>query len=504
MTYRICGGTLFSLLTAVRRGAGRARAVFMGETMPVTDAAMLSALLRILNPEHRVCGTPEALRSATSSYKACRYRSCADVPLEDSRYTTGFHRRVAEDFPAILRNTKAFCDAFLDTEDPEKMAWLGRAMLEVFTMDPAVRAQAARQPFPLHVRPDGKTSTFREVAEAEQICLPAFLAGMLDYIVMHVPDNTVGRETIEDWTKDREIAHRQAILPRSIGSHLNRKVSVTLEIPTTEDAEPAAAPVKYAASEAPDRESAEAVGRPVPDGEPPETSGRPVPDREPSEAASRPDQAQPGSMSFSAFPHPGAGAGCPAAVYSGINILGPMSGDIHYYAPRESGGFPALELNGLNREFYSLFVLEEEDFTGGRFTVPIARALKDYIDPEIRKAFLPMGAAEIARLTGMPALFGTVNREWNRTDGDQPMMLGRVTGARVQRDGIRFEWKPYGTFPQQILNENEARFGLCCSEANNELSEAHWTVKRAPLLAALRENGVNPPAFSGFGFAPWQ
>ncbi len=92
----------------------------------------------------------------------------------------------------------------------------------------------------------------------------------------------------------------------------------------------------------------------------------------------------------------------------------------------------------------------------------------------------------------IPSIFATVNRTERRTDPEHQALLGRITGIRLQHHDVRFQWKPYCMFPQQVLNQYESLFDIWTAPATNELSDEHWTIKQIPLLKRLQSVGVDP------------
>ena len=534
MKMRLCGGTFFTLLTTVKREATRRRARFMGEEAAICESDMLVALMKILNPDHRVYAGD--LKAIVSKYKACRYGGGTNIPLGDPRYTFVFQRRLQSEYPSVLRNMKEFCEVFLEAENPGKMEWLCRALMAVIASDGDIDRE-----YPAYVNPDGSASCLRRVPEMKRICLPALLTGIWGYIAMKVPDNAVGLETIREWTKDKEFKNGWNAVSMELGSEPERKIEVTLEIPRTDQPQGPAAQRRFATDPDPAGDSAMNQDRApqrrfATDQDPAASHGSRTPSFFSAPPAPQPLH-QPGSRGGESLPVDqsaswGAGslpvdqtaswgAGSPPVVYAGVQVMGQMSGNIYIQGMREpafhgwepaftgqgsaafsarepafpvqgTAAFPALELSALDKGLYSLFVMEGEVFPGGSFTMPMDRSISAYIDPAIRREFLPMTAMEIARLTRMPSLFATPNHAWNTTEEEHQIILGRVTGILLQKQGVRFDWKPYCYFPQERLNEHEELFDLCCSEANNELSEEHWTIKKAPLLSILRSLGLDP------------
>ena len=454
MEERMCGGTFFTLLAAVKRPNSRRPLSFMGMKGTVSEPGMLKALVMILNPEYQQLDPPRAI---VSKYKNCEYSVSIYLPFDDSAYTVAFHEKVVRQYHAVLNDVSAFCKAFLQTENPDKVTWLGSALLELLLSDSTISPDEE-----LFISQDGRPVRRQELAEIESFSLPALILGCWDYIIMRAADNTVGKATIAGWLKEKEYANSLGRLKESVGSRLCRKITVTM--PETDitasicqDAEPAG------------EQSVMQLSPQIPQ------TGNSVGVLSPSQV----------------FPS------CPPAqqFFSGINVItspGGQVGQVSVYQIARDEGTSVCEMMGLDPTFYNLFVIDGDALTSRSFTIPKEYALSGFVRPEIRKRFLPLSPEEQIVLTNMPAIFATVNQKGRQTEPDHQALVGRLTGIRLQNHDVRFQWKPYCVFPQQILNQNEPLFDIWTGPAVNELSEEHWTIKQIPLFKRLREAGIDP------------
>lgn len=227
MIYRLCGGTLFTLLTqdAFKRPNTKKRLTILGEKSTVSENSMFVSLFRLLNPEHKPYN-PDGLRSAASVFKNCKQASGAEFPLADSKYTTAYHDRVCGDYSSVLAETAEYCRYYLRVEDSSAMSLLVKTILELIARDDTISDN-----FPFRAEPDGKTITKAALIASSGIHLAALLVGALDYIVIYAQDNTIGRKTIEGWQTGKDEEHQIGKLRGDIGSSISQDISVSLALP---------------------------------------------------------------------------------------------------------------------------------------------------------------------------------------------------------------------------------------------------------------------------------
>ena len=427
---RLCGGTFFTLLSGAGRPLSSRPVEFMGMSHTATDTFRMTALLMILNPEFKV------FSAASFSKLVSRYRNCekvsygADLPLNDSRYTAAFRERILSGYPEVLREMKAFCDAFIDSD---RQIWLVRALIETIEEDTEIDV-------PLYIQADGKPKMRSDIREMDTFCLLALLTGCWAYIVCHGPENTVGKDTLRDWCYEKEFPNERQRLRETIGASITRPIHVSCDLPEAPQ------------QKAPQQKAQERTER--------EELHTPVPER-------------------TNWP-------------TGNTITNYYYGTVNNYSGpvRVEEGIGALELFQLDREYYNLFVVANESFLTRSFMLPKAVSLSAWMDHEIRKEFLALGPADVARLTRMPAIFTVPNDRFKHSQS--LAIVGRLTELHVQGTCIRFDWKPYCLIPQKTLNENERAFDIWCAPAANELDDEHWSIKNLSLLDAMNAIGFNP------------
>lgn len=231
MIYRLCGGTLFTLLTqdAFKRPNTKKKLTILGEKSTVSENSMFVSMFRLLNPEHTPYN-PDGLRSAASVFKNCKQASGAEFPLTDSKYTSAYHDRVCGDYSSVLAETAEYCKFYLQVEDTGAMVSLAKAILELIARDETISDS-----FPFHALPDSATITKSALIASTEIHLPALLVGALDYIVVYAQDNSIGRQTVKGWQLKKDEDHQIGKLRRDIGSSIQQDIDVSFALPVSSD-----------------------------------------------------------------------------------------------------------------------------------------------------------------------------------------------------------------------------------------------------------------------------
>ena len=142
----------------------------------------------------------------------------------------------------------------------------------------------------------------------------------------------------------------------------------------------------------------------------------------------------------------------------------------------------------LHNELYNLFVVGDETFESGRFTVPNGRVLN--ANPEIEKWYASFSADALAEIKRMPSLFMSENKKFGgKTEPDHMAYFGVVTDVRKQRKQTIIVFKTIMEIPQQAINDLAVYLGIDNEGTLTELNVTRWSIKRADLVNELRLAG---------------
>ena len=144
-----------------------------------------------------------------------------------------------------------------------------------------------------------------------------------------------------------------------------------------------------------------------------------------------------------------------------------------------------LEWASLNQTSYCLFVLENEEYNHGAFSIAKSCSLRKYTSLEQKERYFDLTPAAVATLTSMPCIFAKRNKYFGFTEASHPALLGRITDMRVQGETIKICFSGFQGIQQQLLNQNIGLLGMAHASLRNELDEEHWAIKNCNLIDAM-------------------
>jgi len=165
--------------------------------------------------------------------------------------------------------------------------------------------------------------------------------------------------------------------------------------------------------------------------------------------------------------------------FGGLNIAAPCDTVSHVE-----------EWRALSTEHYNLFVLENEEYESGYFSIPRDVSICKYMHKEDIEFFHLLSDVKRQDIFNMPCIFAKRNMDFRTTDENHPALLGRISNITVQRNNLKISFIGYQPIKQQILNENPGIFGLATSSLRTELDEEHWSIKRINLVQAIESLGI--------------
>lgn len=150
----------------------------------------------------------------------------------------------------------------------------------------------------------------------------------------------------------------------------------------------------------------------------------------------------------------------------------------------------AVEWASLNKQYYNLFVLENENFSADSFSISNERSLERYTSSKVKEKFSSLSDQAISVIRTMPCIFVKRNTQYKETDESFPALIGRITEVHEQGDNIKILFVPFQTVPQQLLNQNVALLKMAQSSLRNELDEEHWAIKECNLIHIFSAMGI--------------
>lgn len=148
-----------------------------------------------------------------------------------------------------------------------------------------------------------------------------------------------------------------------------------------------------------------------------------------------------------------------------------------------------LQLPEWNLDCYNLIVIND-DLDTGRLLMPAERALTESINPILKERLSRLGDAAIQELLTYPALIANENEQYGTTTPEQLAYFARLSGIKVQDNGVRIYYRTLSPVPQLWMNQHRYELGLGYRSGFNELNRTHWTVKRVNLVEVFEDADI--------------
>lgn len=145
----------------------------------------------------------------------------------------------------------------------------------------------------------------------------------------------------------------------------------------------------------------------------------------------------------------------------------------------------------LNMDYYNLFVIGDETYCDGHFTVPKDRALTESMSQEAKIQFAALNENAVSQIKTFPSLFASENHGYGKTEDAQLAFFGFVTDVKIQDNGIKIHFRTLSTIQQRKLNEIAFKIAILGSSTFNELNRTHWAIKKVNLIEELKAAGIS-------------
>ena len=189
------------------------------------------------------------------------------------------------------------------------------------------------------------------------------------------------------------------------------------------------------------------------------------------------------------------GNGIAAGVVNGgitININDPETAKIllENFGASKIPESHAMEWAQLSHECFNLFVLENETYRNGVFSIGKRVALEKYTDREYQSRYKSLSPEAKAAIIQMPCIFAIRNNTFKTAEPPHPMAFGRVTNIECQRECIKFYIQTFDFHEQQIVNDHITEFGLKSARVRNQLDVEHWSIRAGNLQEIISKFGI--------------
>lgn len=220
--YRLCGGTFFTLLSNARLPMLGKAENYSGECSGRSESDLLWALTKVVRPDitDKPTIAKKSITDGTHKFKACIDWGHTYFQLGDSAVKKSFDERIRTKYDEPLSAMADLVKKFLDvSSSTKKDKYLIKALVEVIAEDDLIEDF---QNF--FVCADGSTMTKQEICSVHEITFQSFLLGIWHYVITVPPNNTIGRDTYNEWCPPNNNAKREYV--KSLGENSCRNIKL--------------------------------------------------------------------------------------------------------------------------------------------------------------------------------------------------------------------------------------------------------------------------------------
>ena len=218
----LCFGTFFTLVLTARPGRTGTRNQVNVIKDNLSESEILKGLIKVVKPNYVEPSSIAAFRTLTSEYKNCK-NSGEGLQLFDHDIEL-FDKKITTDYSSILPSMVDFIAKSVDIEGVvEYDNRLVKPLIDLIYSDKSISVKDE-----FHICRNGSILTKEDIYSLSEVCLPSFLLGLLHYILINRHDNTIGRETIDDWCTPGDHTIRK--YRGSMGSSINQKIAISMQI----------------------------------------------------------------------------------------------------------------------------------------------------------------------------------------------------------------------------------------------------------------------------------
>jgi len=216
----LCGGVLFFLMAHMKPSIGTARAHQEGQKDDHSDPIVMKDLVLAVKGSNHTTAAKD-----TSNYRECKNNGSVNVPFNDVVLCSSYDNAVKSNYSDTLKRMSEFVQKHLDLTKKE---WFIKVLLDIIENDSDISNTDE-----FYIECDGSSKTKEVIHSMNEFTLPAFLVGVMHYILVNRRDkNILGVATLDAWGEKTPRKPRKYI--GNAGDGITRNISVYLDIPCTE------------------------------------------------------------------------------------------------------------------------------------------------------------------------------------------------------------------------------------------------------------------------------
>ena len=185
--FKLCGGTLFALLTNAK--LTKKRSTF--DKKGFSEEELMHDLVKIYYP-----GVPfgESFKKDTNKFKKCIISDSSSFNFTNQELINSFDAEIKSNYSSKLKQMKTLLSHFFDLKNEPVLNKLVRSILELIEKDSSINKNEK-----FYISPDGKAISKLDILLSDTFDLAAFILGVFHYTIVNKIDNKLGLPTYESW-----------------------------------------------------------------------------------------------------------------------------------------------------------------------------------------------------------------------------------------------------------------------------------------------------------------
>lgn len=148
---------------------------------------------------------------------------------------------------------------------------------------------------------------------------------------------------------------------------------------------------------------------------------------------------------------------------------------------------------GMNRQYYNLFAIKNEDYETGSFTVYKKNSMV-LTDPGLEDELWQLTDENLEWMKTLPCIFTKTNTLVDHSEPEAKAVLGKIDDIIIQDCGIKIKYSLSETvFPHNLLVGHQKELGMerHIGSFRSRLHFEHWAIIENDLIGTLAELGIN-------------
>ena len=185
--FKLCGGTLFALLTNAK--LNKKKSTF--QRKGYSEGELMLDLVRIYYPNVQF---GDSFKKDTNNFKRCLIDDCSSFSFTNQELINSFDNELKANYSLKMQQMSELLNHFFDLKNEPVLNKLVRSILELIEKDDSIGKNAK-----FYVLPNGSSITKLDMLLRDTFNLSSFILGVFHYVIVNKIDNRLGLQTYKTW-----------------------------------------------------------------------------------------------------------------------------------------------------------------------------------------------------------------------------------------------------------------------------------------------------------------